>query len=263
MLESAHLYKGMTLWENLRFFAGLHGLDDNDALERSSYLLHTLDIWEGRDLPVESLSTGALRRASLARALMHSPRILLVDEPAGGLDQESLEAIRSLLEQVGREEGVTLFLCSSNMGFAQLVCRQYAVLKEGVLLARGDLEALRKGAGVGFRAQFRLGDGASLPGFRQAGAFWEREIETEEEMPQLIAQAVEGGAPLFEARLERPGLREIYAAWMEGGRRKAGERYEEEPEAADGEPPEGIEGAGADPAPSPGEEGDTAPGEEV
>lgn len=48
----------MTLYENLHFFAGLHGLDDNDALERSSFLLHKLDIWEGRDLPVEKLSTG-------------------------------------------------------------------------------------------------------------------------------------------------------------------------------------------------------------
>ena len=71
VLDSAHLYTGMTLYENLHFFAGLHGLDDNDALERSSFLLHKLDIWEGRDLPVEKLSTGVVRRASLARALMH------------------------------------------------------------------------------------------------------------------------------------------------------------------------------------------------
>ena len=72
VLDSARLYQGMSLYENLRFFAGLHGLDENDALERSSFLLHKLDIWEARDLPVGSLPTGVLRRASLARALMHS-----------------------------------------------------------------------------------------------------------------------------------------------------------------------------------------------
>ena len=66
-------------------------------------------------MPVENLSTGVIRRASLARALMHSPQILLIDEPAGGLDQETADAIQSLLAFVGREEGVTLFLCSSNM----------------------------------------------------------------------------------------------------------------------------------------------------
>ena len=92
VLDSAHLYTGMTLYENLHFFAGLHGLDDNDALERSSFLLHKLDIWEGRDLPVEKLSTGVVRRASLARALMHSPKVLLVDDSAGGLDQETAQA---------------------------------------------------------------------------------------------------------------------------------------------------------------------------
>ena len=69
-------------------------------------------------MPVENLSTGVIRRASLARALMHSPQILLIDEPAGGLDQETADAIQSLLAFVGREEGVTLFLCSSNMDFA-------------------------------------------------------------------------------------------------------------------------------------------------
>ena len=94
VLDSAHLYTGMTLYENLHFFAGLHGLDDNDALERSSFLLHKLDIWEGRDLPVEKLSTGVVRRASLARALMHSPKVLLVDDSAGGLDQETAQATR-------------------------------------------------------------------------------------------------------------------------------------------------------------------------
>ncbi len=263
VLDSAHLYTGMTLYENLHFFAGLHGLDDNDALERSSFLLHKLDIWEGRDLPVEKLSTGVVRRASLARALMHSPKVLLVDDSAGGLDQETAQATRELLTYVAAEEGVTLFLCSSNMHFAQLLCRNFAILRQGVLLARGDLESLRTGAGVSYRACLRLGEGSPAPaGFHWNDGFWEREIESQEDMPKIISRAVGAGARLYEARLDRPTLKEIYAAWLEGGRRKVKESHgtadetptdgsfwqpgEDEPAALPGEePPEPAPGQGA------------------
>ena len=251
VLDSAKLYTGMTLYENLRFFAGLHGLDDNDSLERSSFLLHKLDIWEGRDMPVENLSTGVIRRASLARALMHSPQILLIDEPAGGLDQETADAIQSLLAFVGREEGVTLFLCSSNMDFAQLLCGGFAILRKGSLLARGDLEFLRKGAGVGYRASFRLAENSPAPsGFHWAEGLWEKEIESEEDMPKLIAQGVEQGLRLYEARLLKPTLKEIYAAWLEGGRRKVTELHG----TADDSPEDGVFWEGAEKLQEGGEE---------
>lgn len=224
VLDSARLYQGMTLWENLRFFAGLHGMDDNDTLERSSLLLHKLDIWEGRDLPVEQLPTGVLRRASLARALIHTPKILLVDEPSGGLDQESADAIENTLTYAADEEGTTLFLCSSRMGYAQQFCRSFAILKDGALLAKGDLESLREGAGVGFRAQLRLGQDCSGPaGFRAVNGLWEKELENESDMPKIIAQAVGEGVELYEARLIHPTLEEIFTAWLEGGRRKVKE----------------------------------------
>ena len=224
VLESARLYKGMTLWENLRFFAGLHGMDDNDTLERSSLLLHKLDIWEGRDLPVEQLPTGVLRRGSLARALIHTPKILLVDEPTGGLDQETADAIERMLNYAAREEGTTLFLCSSHMSYAQRFCRNYAILKEGSLLAKGDLESLREGAGVRFRAQLRLGEHSPAPaGFRFVEGAWEKDLASETDMPKIIAKAVGEGLELYEARLIRPTLQEIYTAWMEGGKRKVKE----------------------------------------
>ena len=222
VLDSAHLYTGMTLYENLHFFAGLHGLDDNDALERSSFLLHKLDIWEGRDLPVEKLSTGVVRRASLARALMHNPKVLLMDDSAGGLDQETAQATRELLTYVAAEEGVTLFLCSSNMHFAQLLCRNFAILRQGVLLARGDLESLRTGAGVSYRACLRLGEGSPAPaGFHWNDGFWEREIESQEDMPKIISRAVGAGARLYEARLDRHVKGNLRR--LAGGRQKEGE----------------------------------------
>ncbi len=238
VLETARLYTGMTLWENLRFFAGLYGLDDNDALERSSLLLHKLDIWEGRDLPVENLTTGVIRRASLARALMHSPKILLADEPSGGLDQETADAIQDLLAYLAAEEGLSLFLCSSNMAYAQRLCQNFGILKQGALLAKGDLESLREGAGVSYRARLCLEEGSPAPiGFQFVEGAWEKELESEKDMPKIIAQAVEEGLRLYEARLIQPTLKEIYTAWLEGGKRKVVESHEtadESPADADG-----------------------------
>lgn len=286
LLGHAKLYTDMTLYENLRFFAGLHGFDDNDALERSSFLLHKLDIWEARDMLVKDLTTGVLRRASLARALMHRPQMLLVDEPSGGLDLEAADAIQELLSCVGAEEGVTLFLCSSNMDFAQVLCEGFAILRQGMLLARGSLETLRQGAGVGFRARLRLSEESPAPvGFSRVGDAWEREIESREDMPKIITQAVENGLQLYEAQLVQPTLKEIYTAWLEGGRKKVteedgtsneapedGELWEEElPEGAseeelDGEESFGEESGGEDESGTAPEEefaGEGTPSEEV
>lgn len=231
VLDTACLYDNMTLMENLNFFAGINDVDENDALDRASFLLHRLDIWESRDEKVDDLPTGVVRRASLARALMHSPRILMIDEPAGGMDQETAESMKDLIAYLMREEGVTLLLCTRNMDYAQQICQGFSILKKGALLAKGDLESLRKGAGVRFRAALRLADGEEPPrGFRRLDGLWQKEISSEQELPKLISQAVNAGKSLYGAELVRPSLEEIYEAYQNGGIRKAGDFDEQEDE---------------------------------
>lgn len=221
VLDKAPLYSTMTLSENLRFFAGIHNMDANDALERSSFLLHRLNIWEYRDEKAGILPTGVARRASLARALMHSPRVLLVDEPARGLDAETSETVRELLVYLVQEEGIALLLGTRNMWYAQNVCNSFSLMQEGILIARGDMESLRQGAGVRLRAALRLAEGEEpLPGFRLLEGMWQKDIDSEKEMPAIIARAVENGKNLYEARLIRPDLDEIYRAYLAGGRRR-------------------------------------------
>lgn len=258
VLGSAPLYGSMTLAENLRFFAGLHQVDGNDAAERASFLLHRLDIWEERDQKASSLPTSVARRASLARALMHQPRVLLMDDPAHGLDMETAGVVQGLLAYLRKEEGITLLLCTQNMAFAQNVCEAFTLLREGALLARGDFESLREGAGVWPRAALRLAEGEAPPqGFRLEGGLWQKEVRSEEELPAIIAQAVGEGRSLYEAKLIRPALEEIYQAYLEGGRRREapvyGEGDNQEPEVR---PPASPSGDGPEqPAASPAEDG--------
>lgn len=229
VLDSARLYDNMTLSENLRFFSGINNMDDNDALDRASFLLHKLGIWEARDDKVDDLPTGVVRRASLARALMHSPRVLLIDEPEGGLDQETATGMRELFSYLLEEEGITLLLATSNMAYAQTVCSSFSILKDGILVAKGSLDALRKGAGLSFSAALRLADGEKGPsGFKYINGYWQKEIASEADMPKIISQVVNSGTNLYEVKFVEPAFGEIYEAYMEGGKRKAGDLNEQE-----------------------------------
>ena len=250
VLDTAHLYQKMTLTANLRFFAGINGIDENDALDRMSFLLHKLDIWEGRDEPVDDLPTDVLRRASLARALMHRPKVLLLDEPAQGLDQETADSVRSLLTYLTEQEGVTVLVCTEDMRFAQRLGDEFLLLHDGVMMAKGNAEALRKNAGVRYRAVLRLGEEETAPkGFRLADGVWEKEIKSEEELPKIISQAVANGSKLYEAKLIKPKLEEIYTAYLTGGAQRMDEidEQDDEYEEQTGIPEEGsFQSSGTD-----------------
>ncbi|WP_322200108.1 ABC transporter ATP-binding protein [Acutalibacter intestini] len=221
VLHTARLYDTLSLSENLRFFAGIHGVTKNQAVERSSALMHRLDIWEERDKRPVDLPTGVLHRASLARALMHRPRVVMIDEQGAGMDRETTQRVGELVKYSVQQEGVTVLMCTQNMQYVQEICDGFALLHQGILLARGDMETLRVGGGLRLRAALRMAPGEAGPqNFHLVGDQWQREIQSESEMPKLIAQVVGQGASLYEARVVRPGLEEIYQAYLDRGKRR-------------------------------------------
>ncbi len=229
VLYSSKLYADLSLWDNLLFFAGIQKLTKSDAIERASFLLRRLNLWEEREHSPRQLSTGMFKRASLARALIHRPRVLLLDSQGAGMDLETAGLVRELLEYAGSQEGVTLLMCTQDMGFVQDFCQSFGLLHEGTLMARGDLESLRLAGGAKLRASLRLKDGDEAPeGFRrQQNGLWQKALESEEEMPRLIMQVVSGGGSLYEARVIRPTLWEIYQAHLDSGRRREAEIHGE------------------------------------
>jgi ABC-2 type transport system ATP-binding protein len=131
-------YPGMTVREVFRYAAALHGTRD---LGRAWSLAEQLDLDVSRK--AEDLSTGNARKAAIVQALLHSPRLLVLDEPTGGLDPLVQQSFASILAgEMAR--GATVFLSSHVLSEVQRLCRRVAIVKEGRLVACEDIATLRQ-----------------------------------------------------------------------------------------------------------------------
>lgn len=130
------LPKRLSVVENLRVFAGLYGVDD--ARGRVGVLLEELDLVSVADRPYANLSAGQRTRVSLAKSLLNSPELLLLDEPTASLDPDVGDRMRSLLERYRAQSGCAMLLASHNMGEVERLCDVVIMLRHGEIVDRGS-----------------------------------------------------------------------------------------------------------------------------
>lgn len=210
MTETARMYQNMTGQQNLVFFGQTAGLTQPQAKERAELLLRELDLWGARDKKAGRYSTGMLQRLSLARALMHEPQVLFLDETTSGLDPESAQAVNEMISALARKSGVTVFLCTHQLRYAQDLCTTYGLLYQGKLISSGDFHTMCEAAGCHIKAGIRTEPEQILHGFVKNGDFWEMDIASEEEMAAILRDLVTQDIPVYEARLLRPTLEDVY-----------------------------------------------------
>jgi ABC-2 type transport system ATP-binding protein len=145
LLDSDGLYERLTARQNLDFFARVARLSKGERDARIRALLEEIDLWDRRDDPVADFSRGMKQKLALARAFLHRPSLLFLDEPTAGLDTPAAVGLRSELVSLAREEGVTVFLTTHNLLEAERVCDRVAVIRQGKLLAEGPPESIRGG----------------------------------------------------------------------------------------------------------------------
>ncbi len=144
--DSRGLYARLTAREHIRYFGRLHGLK-GAALEREiDRMLEQLDMGEIADRRARGFSRGQVMKVALARALVHSPHNVLLDEPTNGLDVASSLAMRDLMRQM-RDEGRCILLASHLMQEVAALCDRIVVIGEGRVLADGTLDDLRAQTG--------------------------------------------------------------------------------------------------------------------
>src|SRR6516225_1908048 len=146
--HGAGIYPNLTARENILYFGALQGLGRAARRARTAELLKLLEMEEFADRPARGFSQGERLRTALARALVHRPRNLVLDEPTNGLDVLAVRALRRLLQQL-RAEGHCVLFSSHVMQEVSALCDEVVVIAHGVVLEQGTPEEIRARAKAG------------------------------------------------------------------------------------------------------------------
>lgn len=149
------VYEDLLVWEYLDFFARCYDLPSQRRRQVTGELLELVDLAEKRDAYVHTLSRGMRQRLCLAHALVHDPQVLLLDEPASGLDPRARVEMRELLRELGAM-GKTIVLSSHILSELAELCDSVGIIERGRLVASGSLEAIRLQAREGRTLRIRV-----------------------------------------------------------------------------------------------------------
>ena len=139
--ENPYFYKYLTATETLRFFGKLSGFHGVHLRQRADDLLDVVGLTDARNRRLSTYSKGMLQRIGLAQALIHDPKVLILDEPTAGVDPVGSREICDLIGSL-RARGITILLSSHLLAQAQEICDRVAILAEGVLVCEGPLAEL-------------------------------------------------------------------------------------------------------------------------
>jgi ABC-2 type transport system ATP-binding protein len=137
LTETPSLDERLTAWELLSIYADLYGVPKNAVKPRISELMDEFDLADRAKEKVGGYSKGMKQRLALARALLHKPELIFLDEATSGLDPVSAHHVNELIERMARREGCTVFMCTHNLVEAQRLCDRVAILEHGRLVALG------------------------------------------------------------------------------------------------------------------------------
>ncbi|QLE84231.1 ABC transporter ATP-binding protein [Shewanella sp. Scap07] len=121
--------------------AGYYGVSREVAMQRAQKYLTQLDLWDKRDSPARALSGGMKRRLMIARALMHEPKLLILDEPTAGVDIELRRSMWTFLTDLNKQ-GVTIILTTHYLEEAEMLCRNIGIIDKGVLVECTSMKSL-------------------------------------------------------------------------------------------------------------------------
>ena len=145
LAQTPLLYEKLTGLEFMRFIGGLHGLSDEVTDSRTDQLMSMLDLSEKADQTIESYSGGMRHKIGLCSALLHEPKVLILDEPLAGLDPYSARRVKDMLRDYCHN-GSTVFMSTHVLEIAERVCDRVGILNRGQLIAVGTIDALRRRA---------------------------------------------------------------------------------------------------------------------
>ncbi len=206
LTESAGLYPHISGRDNLLFFGRLYGSDD---LDRCDELLDRFGLQEAKHRSVGTYSTGMKKRLGIARALLHRPTLLFLDEPTNGLDPEGARDLLTYIQYLNRDERVTVVVCTHLLRQVESLCHRYIFLHRGRLLEVGTLKELE----TKYLTDIKLALETDIPeaslreaGFTVLAAAAERtvlRIADRSQVPEVLRQVTALGSVYSAEILER------------------------------------------------------------
>src|SRR6266542_1222101 len=226
LTEQPGLYERQSAWENLVFFATLYGLNGPTATRQAEHFLRLMGLWDRRLEAVATFSRGMKQKMAIARAALHEPRVLFLDEPTTGLDPDAAKTVREFIGAV-RGEGRTVFLCTHNLDEADRLCDRIAFFRQSVI--RIDTPDHLRAELYGRATEIRLlpaprgEDLVRVPGVngvRQAplenGSIIVSAPDPLRTNPLLVRALVDGGAQIAYVIDRKVHLEEVYLSIVEG-----------------------------------------------
>src|SRR6202162_5793719 len=143
VFQDPSLDQDLTAWENMDLHGVLYHVPGKVRRERTEMLLNLFELWDRRDAVVKTFSGGMKRRLEIARGLLHTPKILFLDEPTLGLDPQTRNHLWTHVRKLNEEERVTVFLTTHYMEEAERVAQRIAIIDHGHIVAQGSPEELK------------------------------------------------------------------------------------------------------------------------
>ncbi len=228
LTETPALYERLSAWQNLHFFGSLAGMSAEKISERGTYYLDLFELSQRAHDRVETYSKGMKQRLALARALLHDPELLFLDEPTSGMDPSAARQVEGLIYQVSKRENRSVILCTHRLYEAEKVCDRAAVMKKGAVVASGSLDDLRKQyapevrVAIGFQQPPSPEVVQSVRALRGVSAVTatgksecELRLDSEDAIPAIIQHLVSAGIPICSVIPHRATLEEIYLLLQE------------------------------------------------
>jgi ABC-2 type transport system ATP-binding protein len=230
LTETPSLDERLTARDNLSIYADLYNVPRADVQDRVNGLLSEFELADRADEKVGGYSKGMKQRLALARALLHKPELLFLDEPTSSLDPMAARHVHSLVENLARREGCTVFLCTHNLVEAQKLCDRVAVMEYGRLVALGTPSELTRQYVKRLDVDLELDPVQmepalqilqGLPDLIVGAPKQEKDVLTltlsgREAIPELLSVLVQKGVHIYRLAPQEANLEEVYFA-LHGG----------------------------------------------
>lgn len=224
LLEHAGLYERLSAADNLDYYGRIWRMPAAERNQRIRELLEPLGLWERRNEQVKMWSRGMKQKLAIARALLHRPQLIFLDEPTAGLDPIAAAVLRDDLRTLVEREGVTVFLTTHNLAEAEKLCHRVGIIRQGRLVAQGSLAELRRHETLHLEIIGRAFTPhvvtvlQSQPAVKRVEANGSRlliELATASDPASLVKLVVEHGGQIEEVRRSHASLEAVFLTLME------------------------------------------------